>query len=96
MSQNKSSTTNSSKDTKCHSYWCQDKECKLDHTHEHTINKKKVICTEQGCYPCVRCNGYNNSGTSWCIDCEREDNDYIECKHGYSGCNGSSCPKCYF
>lgn len=88
-------TSTSLKDTKCDPYWCQDKDCKKDHTHEHQINEKIVICKEQGCSPCIQCTGYNNGGTARCIDCEREEDNIIECKNGYSGCNGNSCPKCY-
>lgn len=88
-------TSTSLKDTKCDPYLCQDKDCKKDHTHEHIINKKIVICKEYGCTPCTWCNGYNFSGSAWCINCENKYDDFIDCKHGYSYCNGNSCSKCY-
>ena len=91
----KSDPISSSKDIKCDSSTCQDKDCEKDHSHEHIINGKIEICTEQGCSPCIRCTGYNNSGTSWCRDCENDDDDNPRCNNGSLGCNGSSCSECY-
>lgn len=60
----KDNTTN-----KCDFYQCIGKDCKLNHTHEHSISGVKSVCKEIGCMPCDICQGKANTYDSLCKKC---------------------------
>ena len=65
---------------KYHFYQCIDKNCHLDHTHEHTVAGNKSICKEIGCMPCDYCRGKAHIYDCLCKKCFDEETDKEEKK----------------
>jgi len=63
-----------------HFYQCIDKDCHLDHTHEHSISGVKSVCKEIGCMPCDHCQGKAHIYDFLCKKCSDKETDKEEKK----------------